>query len=91
MSGSGGFDTSQVTVQSSGATLIAARRPGRNAITIINRGTVPVEIGNSSAVTTGAGAELPGVAGASLTIPTQAEVWGIAESATQSVSVVETY
>jgi len=91
MSGTGGFDTNQVTVQSAQATLIAARRPGRNAITIINKGTVAIDLGNSSGVTTGTGAQLVGVAGASVTIPTQAEVWGIAESATQAVSVVETY
>lgn len=90
MAGSG-FCTSQVTVQSAQATLIAARRPGRNAITIINKGTVPIDIGNSSGVTTGTGAQLVGAAGASVTIPAQSEVWGIAESATQAVSVIESF
>lgn len=89
--GSSGFRTSQVTVQSAQATLIAARKPGRIAVTIINKGTIEIDIGNAPGVTIGAGATLPGVANASLTIPTQAEVWGIASSATQAVSVLETY
>lgn len=91
MSGTGGFDTSAVTVQSNAATLIAARRRGRNAITITNRGTIAIDLGHDSSVTVGSGQILPGVLGASVTIPTQAEVWGIAASSTQAVSVVETY
>jgi hypothetical protein len=90
MSGSGGFDTNQVSVGTA-ATLIAARRPGRIAITIINLGTTQVAVGNSGSVATGTGAPLVGIAGASLTIPTQAEVWGIVATGSQGVGVVETY
>lgn len=90
MSGTGGFDTAQVTVANS-ATQIAARRPGRGAITVINRGTTAIDIGHDSSVTTGNGALLAGIVGASITIPTQAEVWGISEGGNQAVSVVESY
>ena len=91
MSGTGGFQTSQVTVDTtSGGKLIAARYPGRNAITITNLGTTDIYIGNSG-VTTATGTLLPGVKGASLTIPTQDAVYGIVGSSSQAVSTLETF
>lgn len=91
MSGTGGFDTNQVTVSSGAATNIVPRRPGRAAVTIIQLGTNPVYIGNNASVTTGTGAELVGTAGASITIPSQAEVWGLASGGSQAVAVIESY
>lgn len=83
--------TNQVSVAATaGGTVIAALRAGRNAITIINGGSTAVYIGVSGVSTT-TGALLPGVAGAALTIPTTAAVYGITASGTQTVSFLETY
>lgn len=80
--------TSQVSVGTS-ATLIAAARLGRNAITITNAGTTAVWIGNAG-VTVATGTLLAGVVGASITIPTQAAEYAVAGSA-QTVSILETF
>jgi hypothetical protein len=83
--------SSQVSVDTtSGGKLIAAARAGRGAVTIINTGTIAVFIGPSG-VTTSTGALLPGIAGASITIPTTAAVYGIVSNGSQTVSVLETY
>ena len=85
------FASSQVSVDTtSGGKLIAAVRTGRGAITIINTGPIAVYIGPSG-VTTSTGTLLPGIAGASITIPTTAAVYGIVSSGSQTVSVLETY
>lgn len=90
-SGAGGFKTAQVSVaDTAGGTLLAANRSGRSAITIVNHGTTAVYVGQSG-VTTATGVLLPGVEGASITIPTQAAVYGIVSAGTQTVSVLETY
>ena len=89
--GSGKIATAQVTVATTaGGTLIAAARPGRNAITVVNEGTTVVRLGTEG-VTTATGALLPGVAGASFTLPFQGDLYGIVAAGTQLVSVVETY
>jgi hypothetical protein len=90
----GAIATAQVSVANL-ATLIAAARTGppgtgRVAITIENSGTTDVFIGLSN-VTTGTGILLPGVKGAALTIPTTAAVYGITASASQTVTVLESY
>jgi hypothetical protein len=91
MSGTGGYDTNQVSVGAT-ATLIAARRPGRNAVTVINNGgSAKVYLGNSAAVTTSTGAPLAAADGASVTIPTQEAVYGIVGSGSQAVGVIESY
>lgn len=87
--GSGSIATSQASVAST-ATLVAAARAGRNAVTVENLGTVAVYIGGAG-VTTSTGFLLPGVVGASVTIPTSAAVYGVDATGTQAVAVLETY
>lgn len=87
--GSDGFDTAQVSVDTS-VRLIAAARPGRNSITVFNEGTTLVRVGKLG-VTLTTGMPLVGVAGASITIPTQAAVYGIVGAGTQLVSILETF
>ncbi len=83
------FNTNQVTVQSTSATLIVAKNTGRKAVVITNLGTVAVYIGPNASVTTSNGQLLPGVVGASLSIPSTSAVWGIAASSTQAVSFLD--
>lgn len=86
--GSAAIATSQVTV-GTGNTQIVAARSGRMAVTIENLGTGAFYVG-ATGVTTGTGYLVPGVLGASVTIPTQAAVFGIAAVA-QAASVLETF
>lgn len=59
----GGYNTGQATVDTtSGGVVIAAARPGRKTITIINGGTTDVYIGGKG-VTTSTGALLTGTKG----------------------------
>lgn len=86
----GGFATAQVTVDTtSGGVLVAAARPGRYAVTIINLGTVDTYFGNKG-LTTSTGALLVGTKGASITIPTDDAVYGI-NGSSQAVAVLESY
>lgn len=86
--GSASFATAQVTVGTTN-TQIAAARTGRRAITIENLGTGAFYVGVTG-VTVANGYLVPGVLGATVTIPTQAAVFGIAAAA-QAVSVLETF
>jgi hypothetical protein len=87
----GGFAVARVSVgTTAGGTLLAAARPGRVAVTIINEGTADVRLGNAG-VTTSIGALLTGLKGASVTIPTSDAVYAIVGSGTQNVSVIESY
>jgi hypothetical protein len=81
--------SAQVSVGTT-ATSISAARTGRRSITIINEGTTVVRLG-ASGVTTSTGAYLAGVAGASITLETEAAVYGIVGSGTAAVSVIENY
>ena len=83
------FATSQVTVGAT-PTLISAARDGGDSVTIENLGTTQVFIGNAN-VTTGTGFPLPGVVGASLTIPATTAIYGIVASGTQAVAVLATF
>jgi hypothetical protein len=83
------FATAQVVVGTT-ATLISAARDGTDDVTIVNFGTTQVFIGNAN-VTTGTGFPLPGVVGASLTIPATTAIYGIVASGTQPVAVMSTY
>lgn len=89
--GAGGsnFATSQVSVGTT-ATSLAAARPSRIKLVIQNLSTTPVYIGPAG-VTTANGLLLPGTAGATLEIPTTAQVFGIVATGTGSVAVFETY
>jgi hypothetical protein len=88
------FNTGQVSV-GSGPTLIVAQNTGRKAVVITNLGTVAIYIsyGSNSAagpnVSVGAGQLLPGVVGASLSIPSTSAIWGISSGAAQSVSFLD--
>lgn len=83
------FNTNQVTVQSSAATLIVAENFGRKAVLVTNLGTTAVYIGPNSNVSTSNGQLLPGVVGASISIPQTGPVWGIAASSTEAVSFMD--
>lgn len=85
------FSANQVIVDNVTPTLIAASREGREAITIVNMGTIELFIGPDSSVTTADGMPIIGTNGAALTIPTEAEVWGIALTGPQTVGVLETF
>lgn len=84
------FATSQVTVAAT-ATLTANFRGNRVAVTIQNHGTTAMFCGPAATVTTLTGFRLPGVDGASITIPSQAAVFCITAASTQIVSVLESY
>lgn len=88
--GSTVFATAQVSVAAT-ATLIAAGRNQRNSITVTNTTAVAIYLGNSSGVTTSTGTLLPGVIGASLTLPYDGAVYGISSTGSNTVTVAETY
>lgn len=79
----------QVSVQLTSTQIVAARS-SRGAVTITNHGTNPVYIGTGTASAT-TGLLLPGVVGASVTIPSNAQIAGIATGAAQTVSYLETF
>lgn len=82
--------TSQVSVGAT-ATLVAAMLGTRTSITIQNHGTTAMYCGSSNAVTTTTGFRLPGVDGASVTIPSGAAVYCITAAGSQTVSVLESF
>lgn len=86
--GSNSFATAQVSVATS-ATQIVAARANRGSVKITNLGTNDVYIGVAG-VTTTTGDLLPGTKGASIVVPTNAAVFGIAAAA-QNVSVMEVF
>jgi hypothetical protein len=83
-----GFKTAQVSVGST-ATVIVASEDGRDEVTIQNLGTTPVYLGDAN-VTTINGFPLPGVAGASVTIPATTAIYGRTASGSQTVAVLST-
>ena len=87
--GNASLATAQVSVATTN-TQIAAARATRNSITVTNTGTTAVYVGNTG-VTTSTGMLLPGVVGASITIPTTAALFGVVGTGTQTVAVLETY
>lgn len=87
--GAQNLGTVQVTVATS-ATLLVTARPKRRSVLIVNAGgTAKVYVG-TSAVSITTGSYLPAADGASVSIPTTAEIWAIA-SASQVVSVMEVF
>ena len=92
--GAATVSTNQLTIGAS-ATLIAPARSGvagtgRTSITITNPGTTSIYIGGSG-VTTSTGTLLPGISGASMTLGTQAAIYGIVATSTATVSEFELY
>ena len=84
----GGYNTGQATVATT-ATVIAAARPGRKDIAIVNSGTTDVYVGGPS-VTTSTGILLTGAKGAGLVLTTEAAIYGIVAAGTQAVTYMET-
>jgi hypothetical protein len=87
--GADGFATAQISVTSA-ATLIAAARPGRGEIQVMNTTATAVYLGGSG-VTAANGHLLPGIIGASVTLKTTAAVYGIVASASATVTAAETF
>lgn len=86
--GAATFATNQIAVGTS-ATQVVAARAGRMAVTITMLGAGDLYLG-AAAVTIANGTLLLGTKGSSVTIPTQAAVFGIG-AAGQSVSFIETF
>lgn len=81
------------SISPAAATLLVAARAGRTSVVITNiTGTQPVYL-VASAVTTGAttGHFVGGAAGSTVTIETQAAIYGTSPTAGQTVSVLENY
>jgi len=87
--GSPNFNTGQASAGANAAVLVPARS-GRNSVTIENLGTTDVFLGPSGVSAT-SGHLLPGVKGATITIPTSAAIYGVAATGTQAISFMETY
>jgi hypothetical protein len=94
--GAANIATGQVSV-GTGATLIAARRSGgpgvaRVSITVVNSAQAVSFCVGAAGVSAATGVCLPAIAGASITLNTVADVYGIwADGSTHSVGFVETY
>ena len=90
--GSAAFAASQASIGTTSAQIVAARTgvsgTGRIAATLYNAGSATVYFG-ASGVTATTGMPLP--PGASATINTQAAIYGIAASGTQTIGVMETF
>lgn len=93
--GATNFSTGQAatSISPAAATQLVAARANRRSVTITNiTGTQPVYVLTSNAITGATtGAFIPGTAGASLTLPTTAAIFGTSPTAAQTVSVLETY
>lgn len=89
--GAANISTATVNVVSTaGGTLIAAARPGRRSVTVTNGGAIAVYLG-AAGVTTSSGTFLIGTAGAQVTLAYSGDLYGIAASGTELVSVAELY
>lgn len=89
--GSSSFATNQATANTGTANQIVAARAGRAAVTITNlTGAQQVFVGNAG-VTVATGQLIPATVGASITIPTQAAIFGISATAAQTVTILETF
>ena len=90
--GSNALATSQASIGTAAAQIVAARAgaagTGRIAVTLYNFGSATVFYG-AFGVTATTGMPLP--AGAAATINTQAAIYGIAASGTQTIGVMETF
>lgn len=84
------FTPVQVTMNT-GPTLIIAARAGRANVTVENTGNVGVFIGPTSAVTVTNGMLLPGVIGASITLPYTGALYGVTAAGSQVLTLYELY
>lgn len=89
--GSASIATAQIAAPITTSAQIVAARAGRVAVTITNvTGAQQVYVG-ASGVTAATGQLIPATVGSSLTIPTQAAIFGISLTAAQTVSILETF
>lgn len=86
----GRIAVSQVTITTT-ATITAIARANRSAVTIQNHGATAAYCGPDNTVTTTTGFRLPGVDGASITIPAWPVVYCIVGAGSQVVSVLESF
>jgi hypothetical protein len=85
------FKTNQVSVDTTaGGVLLAAARPGRRKLVVVNHGTTAVYLGAAGVATT-TGVLLHGAAGAERAIETDQAVYGIVAASSQTVSVLEVW
>jgi len=85
----GSLATNQVSIASAAATVIVNVNTNRTeGVLIVNHSSENVYLG-SSAVTSGTGILLRGVAGTAVTLPTTSAVYGIVSSTGQTVSYIE--
>jgi hypothetical protein len=87
--GTAALATAQASVTTTPGVIVAARA-GRESVTIEQLGTTAVWIGPTGVSPTN-GALLPGVVGASITLPTAAAIFAVTAAGSQSVSVIELY
>lgn len=80
---------SQATVTSTAAAVVSSRA-GRSLLVLVNLGTVAVYCGPST-VTTANGLLLPGILGASISLPYQGALYCVTASTSQAISIGETY
>jgi hypothetical protein len=88
-SGSQNWAVTQVAIGNS-ATLLCPSRAGRRSVTLTNRGVTAIYFGSDNKVSVASGVPLPGIVGASKTIGTSAEIWGITADAA-NVSIEELF
>jgi hypothetical protein len=84
------FAPGQATVTTTVASLVAART-SRLAVIVTQMGTTPVYLGSGSGLTYTNGLLLPGIVGASVSIPYAGAVWAVTASGSQAVSFAELY
>jgi hypothetical protein len=82
------FKTAQVSVGTA-ATLLLPSQDGRDEVMIQNRSTTDVALGDAN-VTTANGFILPGVVGATVTIPATTALYGRVAAGTANVCILST-
>jgi hypothetical protein len=82
--------TTQVTLKAT-PTLIAPARATRRSVLLVNIGGTSTMYFGGQVVSSTQGSYLPAVDGASVSIPTIADVWATASTATPIVSVMEVF
>jgi hypothetical protein len=82
------FNTGQISVLAT-ATLIVAQNTGRHAVLITNTTTTAIYLGIDATVTTPTGQLLPGVVGASISIPSKSAVYGISSGSAATVTFLD--
>lgn len=92
--GAAAIASAQVSVAATQTSIVAARTgvpgTGRVSVTIVNTTTTPIYLGPTG-VTTSNGQLLPGVVGASITLNTNAQIFGIVGTGTATVTEMETF